>query len=679
MSRLFDLIITGRIGSVVVQAEDRLFRDETQIQVNVFIEACVKNNVRVITPFFKYNFADKQEGSYHRLLFRMRAEQAADFLNSYVRGRLMAAKERMMLLGMWMGGNINLGFMVDNRKHLPSGIPNPNWRKYQPFEPCAKVVVALFETFVRFGGNLRKTLAFVYENGPHFPDFDDPEFQRLVPPGYTCEKPMRMLKRGGVYCPSRMAMVNMMTNAVYIGHWMHKDRIVQWNNHPSIVSDDLFYRAFNYLSPVTLTGEPNPHHAPPFHRERSNEDREEAKPIYKGLIGTYYDGEWRQAVACWSPGMKAYAYSAKRNDLATNQHTLWSRRCDYFDQVLTEMMHNKLRSTFDPEVWAIVLANAEDDFEAESRALTAQLNTVAQKMQAIVTNFSYVQSPTLFQALEQEFRNYEQEQARLQRKLAALERRVHRQEILIQLAHQAETVLANWHQMSLKDQRTVAHAFILRIVVTPTGKHRVAEVEIQWRDDSTDTFILPYRADKWTLWTPAETDLLTTFLARQASQTEMAEALPNRNWRAIRIKIYEITGTRSFQIVPKVIRDEETYAAYLERMERNEDRQRHTGSARWQETEMNKLEELLVSGATQLEIASVLPYRSWQAIRRRIILLRGPGFLIPESGHLEDGETFEAYLLREPLAAEAMAFRAEGNSEPQRSTKMPSPQPPASG
>jgi DNA invertase Pin-like site-specific DNA recombinase len=118
MSRLFDLIITGKIGAVAVQAEDRLFRDETQIQVNVFIDACVKNDVRVLTPYFKYNFADKHEGPYHRLLFRMRAEQAADFLNSYVRGRLYAAKERMLMLGMWMGGNINLGYMVDDRKSL---------------------------------------------------------------------------------------------------------------------------------------------------------------------------------------------------------------------------------------------------------------------------------------------------------------------------------------------------------------------------------------------------------------------------------------------------------------------------------------------------------------------------------------------------------------------------------
>jgi DNA invertase Pin-like site-specific DNA recombinase len=181
MSRLFDLIITGKIGTVVVQAEDRLFRDETQIQVNVFIDACVKNNVRVITPYFKYNFADKHEGPYHRLLFRMRAEQAADFLNSYVRGRLYAAKERMVMQGMWMGGNINLGYMVDDRKTLPSAIPNPNWRKDQPFEPCAAVVVKIFETFVMLGGNQRATLRYLYNNGPHFPDFDNPDLLRYVP------------------------------------------------------------------------------------------------------------------------------------------------------------------------------------------------------------------------------------------------------------------------------------------------------------------------------------------------------------------------------------------------------------------------------------------------------------------------------------------------------------------
>src|SRR5690606_37609764 len=87
---------------------------------------------------------------------------------------------------------------------------------------------------------------------------------------------------------------------------------------------------------------------------------------------------------------------------------------------------------------------------------------------------------------------------------------------------------------------------------------------------------------------------------------------------------------------------------------------------------MNKLDELLTAGATQLEIAAALPYRSWQAIRRRIILLRGPGFLIPESARLEDGETYEAYLSRDPSIAGAMTFRGEGSLEQRRRWKKPS-------
>ena len=457
MSRLCDLIITSKIGAVAVQAEDRLFRDETQIQVNVFIDACVKNDVRVITPYFKYNFADKYEGPYHRLLFRMRAEQAADFLNSYVRGRLFAAKERMLMQGMWMGGNINLGFMVDDRKFLASGVPNPAWRKYEPFEPCSQVVVKLFEIFVDFGGNIRATLRHVFENGPHFPDFDDPEFRRLVPPGFICDKPMRMLKRGNVYSPSRMALVNMMTNAVYIGHWMFGDQIVQWNNHPAIVSEELFYSAFNLLSPYTLEGEPNPDYSPLFSRDRTKpKNREPPRPIYKGLIGTYHEGEWRQATASWSPSMKAYAYGTRINDLATNQHTLWSRRCDYFDQVITEMLHAKLHATFDPEVWTSVLASTAEDFEAEGRLLNHQLSSVDQKMHALVDNFAYVQSQTLLRALDQEFANYEVEKQRLERKLDDLERRAERQDALVGLAKHAENVLANWSKMGLNEQRSVA-------------------------------------------------------------------------------------------------------------------------------------------------------------------------------------------------------------------------------
>ena len=136
--------------------------------------------------------------------------------------------------GMWIGGNINLGYMVDNRKTLPSGLPNPNWRKYQPFPPCAEVVIKIFEIFVMLGGNKSTTLRYLYDNGPHFPDFDHPALLREVPPGFSLAKPLRMLKRNGVYTVGSVTLSNMLTNAVYLGHWVFKDRVVQWNNHPAI-------------------------------------------------------------------------------------------------------------------------------------------------------------------------------------------------------------------------------------------------------------------------------------------------------------------------------------------------------------------------------------------------------------------------------------------------------------
>src|SRR5438105_4927841 len=40
MKALFELITEGKIRAVACQDEDRLFRDVTQIQVNIFIEAC---------------------------------------------------------------------------------------------------------------------------------------------------------------------------------------------------------------------------------------------------------------------------------------------------------------------------------------------------------------------------------------------------------------------------------------------------------------------------------------------------------------------------------------------------------------------------------------------------------------------------------------------------------------
>jgi DNA invertase Pin-like site-specific DNA recombinase len=70
MRQIFEMITEGKIGAVACQDEDRLFRDVTQIQVNIFIEACREHQVQVITPSITYVFHHPAMGDFYRKQFR---------------------------------------------------------------------------------------------------------------------------------------------------------------------------------------------------------------------------------------------------------------------------------------------------------------------------------------------------------------------------------------------------------------------------------------------------------------------------------------------------------------------------------------------------------------------------------------------------------------------------------
>src|SRR5260221_2171964 len=130
MSHLFELIAEKKIGAVACQDEDRLFRDMTQIQVNIFIDTCRKSNVKVITPYIIYDFAHPLHGEFHARQFRFKCDMAAEYLKIYIMGRLVPARQRIMKEGKWSGSKMPVGFMVDMRKRLPDGNENPEYRKY---------------------------------------------------------------------------------------------------------------------------------------------------------------------------------------------------------------------------------------------------------------------------------------------------------------------------------------------------------------------------------------------------------------------------------------------------------------------------------------------------------------------------------------------------------------------
>jgi len=141
MSELWRLIENALVGAVAAQDVDRFFRDMTQIEPNLFIDACKRNNILVLTPTMVYDFGHPTQGRYHMQQFRDEAQRAADYLEYQIKGRLVRARHYRSEHGLWAGRKIAPGFMVDTRLKLPDGEVNPNWRKYVPFEPWAAVVV----------------------------------------------------------------------------------------------------------------------------------------------------------------------------------------------------------------------------------------------------------------------------------------------------------------------------------------------------------------------------------------------------------------------------------------------------------------------------------------------------------------------------------------------------------
>ncbi|MCC6973637.1 MAG: recombinase family protein [Anaerolineae bacterium] len=254
MRQIMSMIERQLVRAVAAQDVDRFFRDVTQIETNKFIDACRRNNVLVLTPTFVYDFAHPTQGRYHMQMFRESAQRAADFIEYQIRGRLVRSRHLLAENGQWSGRPIIHGYMVDDRKHLPDGGKNPDYRKYLPFTPHAEVIVAHFELFRRFEANFTKTWQHIESSGPFFPEIQRSEW----PEGFLL--PDHHLYRSritGQPCPSPNGLRLALTNVVYIGHWIHKGAIVRWHNHEAVVPLDLFMYAFNALSPEDFFGDPN--------------------------------------------------------------------------------------------------------------------------------------------------------------------------------------------------------------------------------------------------------------------------------------------------------------------------------------------------------------------------------------------------------------------------------------
>lgn len=642
MRMLFDMVTNRAIGAVACQDEDRLFRDVTQIQVNIFIEACRTSRVLVITPSMVYDFAHEQMGTYHARQFRFKSEMAAEYIDAYVRGRLIRAKRRVRSEGRWSGGVIPTGFMIDIRKELANGTKNDNWRRYVPFEPYAEVVREYYSLFLEHAGNIRQTQIDIQKHGPYFPNIDT----CLPPEGFKVEYSRMFRMKQPVY-PSRVGLQELLLNAAYIGHWLVNGSITRWNNHEAIVSLELFMRAFNYLSPITLDGRPNPDYHPLKQNARPSldADRPEERPLCSGMIKTTVDGKERAVGTSWNNTVKSYSYVVW--DIRNEGDYVWSKTARFVDEAVIALLRGKLRSTFRDNDWDKVLAEFTLPYQEERQRLVNQLTALKQVMRNQVASLKLLTDPNFITEAEVGYKEAKAEHERLSAELARATNKIAQVEAVQMLKHTCGPALEDWDKLKRDEKVSLLHLFIEGVEAKQTDTRGTA-LAINWRDGTNESLTIAHQS--WTgtdCWSTNEKRELLELVDAHVSAVDIAAKFPTRTWKQITNKVYCARGKGALPKRESPIWLKETYEMYLKRKARQERNQTPaTCHERWTTSEIKELVALVRAGATNIELAEAFPRRTWQSIRVKIKDHCGKYFAIPMPDVIKPSETIADYRSR---------------------------------
>lgn len=529
---MLQTIEDAAIGLVASQDVDRFFRDLTQIQTNLFIDACRRNNVLVMTPGFIYDFAHPTQGRFHMQMFRDAAQRAADYLEYQVRGRMVKGRHYRKERGMWAGRKIAPGYMVDMRRTLADGTPNPDWRKYRRFDPYADVTLAYFELFRHFNGCLAQTWRHIEAHGPHYPTLS----ADMIPDGFKVSDHLRRRSAitGGL-SPAQSGLRTLLTNVVYLGHWIHQRAIVQWHNHEAIIPEDLFLFAFNRISQTDFHGDPNPHYTPyrPWTRH-DKADRDEPSPTYSGAIFSddLADRPHKKLASIWNTDAGKYQYQLTDSP---KRSSIWNIRADILDEIVDELLLERLKATtIDEAAWQAALVSIDDGGHAEVRRLTLAIKEAEQTKDNLIASLGLLSNAEMVARAQARYEAAEREIETLKVQLAQLKNGHKKQVNLAQAKPVLQTVITRWHDVPRQERRSLFDCFAHHIAVSSKVQNarHTKRITVHWRDGSTSSADSVHRS-RGQFWEQDDLQMLADMIRANVDQIDILRTFPDHTWRAL--------------------------------------------------------------------------------------------------------------------------------------------------
>lgn len=533
LSTLLEGVYNDTFKTIFTWSESRLFRDEFMIGPDTFIKACYDHDVQVVTWTYRYDF---RRNPYDMDQFRMQCQIAARFIKDHV-GMMLHMRDRVARRGQFYAGSVAIGYILDKRKHLENGIPNPNYNRFIPYKPYAQVIRLIFKRYRELGGNIGQLGRELQEMFYLFPPYET---------GIKGPSTKLQIKNGGYSIGGRAALIYMLTNVTYIGYWRYKNQVLRDEegkpiiNHPPIVEESDFWYAFNRLSPVTVEGEAN--------EQRENVvryDQLEKVPsvallkmggIITGIDAPVYcvkvfnDGKYKENYVIAIPHAKS------QFDRRYSTHVDASMLDVAFVAKMFEHITAWKMEEETGNVGSTIYKHLQEE-EVKERQGTRVIDEQIEQIQPKIAHFDRLVKGG-FGLDDDTLTNYGKELAGLRKLQKELEAR--RQAIEKGEAEKAESqqlledVLERWNQFSLNQKRRVIQLVVDCVIISRASSMWV-KVEIIWKGIEFPTADIGYLfllSAANTYWQPEEDKILREMYPYSDADA-ILEKLPNRAWHAI--------------------------------------------------------------------------------------------------------------------------------------------------
>ncbi len=557
LNALMEQIYTDVIKTVFVFDVSRLFRDEFQIQVNTYIQACYEHDVLTVTPSYRYDF---KRHPYDIEQFRREAEQAANFIKNHLKKTVLAAKDRVHVSGRYSGTSVTVGYIIDSMdKHN---------KKYTIYEPHAKVVRWIFKRFRELGGR-------VYDLGRELDRL--PYVFPAIESGVQFKT--KLLPKNGGYVISYSGLCGLLTNLKYIGWWTvgaldedghrHSNalQVVSRGNHPAIVDESDFWYAFNALSPTDIEGNiaESSTRTVRFVQKNGKDTDALLKYVVCGVNDRPAYTNFRGGVPVYSTmGTERVVYGTKTEttiNVSTIDPLFVERMMYRFDVFINLQEQLTLLNSID---------NLADGPKAIRDALSPVLNgglyaTFSQVQQQQSNGIASIdeQIEQTRQAIKRAERDkqiaseedYEQgvrEAIRDLRKLNSILEDLELKKATstttaedeAKCVGMIEEVRQRWHKMSLERKRMFISLAIGKVVISSPTAHWV-RIEIHWKGPlaHTDVGYCRRAIGAGGVWSDDEQQIIRTMYPT-VDADEIIRQLPIRSWRAIKGQAAAVQGIR---------------------------------------------------------------------------------------------------------------------------------------